>query len=250
MGDLRRRAGARVLKREGAAEVLRGPLLGRDVVVKIIPARGVADRVKAWAGRSRAQRQWLGAEWLDAHWFATARPLALLRGAGAECLVMEALNGRTVLEHLAAGDLPVREQHELAADLGAMVARMTALGRYNRDHKPSNLIVERLDNGRPRVAVIDCVAILPVSRAGGAAGAADRMMASLVIEAIGCGCPPRRGLIMRALRARHDALAGAADPSPRSRRLFCRAAWARVAALVAAHGDPRPRVDPLAAPAG
>lgn len=254
VGDPRWRASARLLKEEGPATVHRATLLGRDVVVKSAPAVSLADRLKLLAGRSRAHRHWHGANWLDAHWFPTAAPLALLRGPGpSECLVMQALSGRTLLEHLAADDLPVREQHDLAAELGAMAARMTDLGRYNRDNKPSNLIVERLESGRLRVATIDCVAILPVVRVGSAPAAADRMMAALVIEPLGVGRPPRRSLMLRALRARYNQTArrvpdAPADPRERQvRKAFCRAAWMRIAELVRAHGDPTPRVSPLPA---
>jgi hypothetical protein len=92
--------------------------------------------------------------------------------------------------------------------------------------------------------VIDCVAIrygpMTSSRAG-----AHRMLASLVIEPTGCGCPPRRSLMMRALRA---ALESGREPRrlPREQeKADTRALWRAVRDRVERHKDARPAVNPL-----
>lgn len=185
---------------------------------------------------------------------------------------MERLSGPSVLEILAAargrhdstrGDaadapqaalLGPRRQLALARELGRQLRRLIGHGRFNRDHKPSNLIVLSADH-RPRVAIIDCVAILPVSRAGGPGEALQRMLASLYIEPSGVGAPPRRSLILATL---HGALGIDRPASPGAPRILrshrvdrrrLRALWNSVADRVRSHGDPTPRVDPLSPPA-
>ena len=73
------------------------------------------------------------------------------------------------------------------------------------------------------------------------------MLAKLLIEAIGCGVPPRRPLRMRALRAYWNALGhfkpASATPFTRVARNH---AWMEVAAYITDHGDPTPLVPPLA----
>jgi hypothetical protein len=241
-----------VLKEDGGSSVLVGEARGRRVVVKCHAPSGIAGRAKAAAGVSRLRRQWRGALWLRGRGFGTAAPLALLRGRGAsgvvECLVMEAVEGPTVLEVLARlggrragsgrddGASPpwVRGQHALARALGEQVARLCRSGRYNRDHKASNLIVTRLDRRCAEIAIIDSVAIRRRTALSG--DVAARMLASLVIEPTGVGCPPRRALLMRGARACADALADGRS---------ARELWRRAEAIVRRHGDPRPRVDPL-----
>ena len=68
------------------------------------------------------------------------------------------------------------------------------------------------------------------------------MLAALMIEAIGCGCTPRRALWMRALREAIGVSAGGRDEESANVRGVVRS----VQELIAAHGDPRPRVNPLA----
>jgi hypothetical protein len=137
---------------------------------------------------------------------------------------MGAVEGRTLLRVMDRGGLAVRQEQALARAVGAQVAAFGAT--YNRDHKPSNLIVTRED-GPPTIAVIDCVAV-----ADGAD--AERMFTSLVLEPLGCGCLPRRSLLARAL---------AGYTPDRDRR---RTIWRDVARRVREHGDPTPKVNPLA----
>lgn len=182
--------------------VRRAILLGREVVVKCRPAGSLAERLKLGVQHGRGDRHWKGASWLACNGFRTAAPhvlaMAELEGAPVELLVMEALAGRNLLEHLAAGDLSVREQHAIAAAVGRMLVRLSKRQHYNRDSKPSNLMVVRTEDG-PEIAIIDCVAIRPRANV-------EQMFASLVIEPIDQGCPPRRAVMMRALRAAVDEL--------------------------------------------
>ncbi|MBL8762614.1 MAG: hypothetical protein JNL50_15065 [Phycisphaerae bacterium] len=146
------------------------------------------------------------------------------------------------------GAIGVREELAIARELGRQVRRMIAHARFNRDHKPSNLVVLS-HAGRPSVAVIDCVAILPLSRGGGAGAALERTLASLYIEPLGVGVPPRRSLILSTLRAAlwiEPAPGSVSIPARCRAKRRVRALWLAVAARVAAHGDPTPRVHPLA----
>ncbi len=239
-----------LLKADGPTRVWRAWMHGQDVVIKCWELSSFLGRVKAMFGGGRGDRHWRGAEWLLAQGFRTAEPLALgIEYGGArhhepgssggrrwpmQWLVMRALDGPTVLELMADSDLPVAEQHSLAAELGQQVDRIVQQGRYNRDHKPSNLIVEHLDESSARVAIIDCVAINRCARGNGLG--ALRMLSSLIIEPMGCGVRPRRGLMMRALRA----CVGVG-----SRNAGGGYWWERVARHIAARGDLRPRENPL-----
>jgi hypothetical protein len=226
------------IKTEGDSFVARVTLAGRDSVVKLRTLRS-ADRLKALVGHGRGERQWEGAERLIASGIPAARPLALFRGLldgdHVELFVAEFVPGPTLLRCLAADDWEGAgraPQRALAAAAGRSVAALHGAGLFNRDHKPSNLIV-RDGPGDPVVVVLDTVAI----RADGSDHAVARMLASLVIEPTGVGLAGRlrRSLLFR------GALAGAADDRDRARRLY-RAA----AVIVREHADPTPRVNPLA----
>ncbi len=226
---------ARTLKIDEGTGVWRAGMNGRDVVVKMWEHRTLGARIKLLLRGSRAWRHWRGAAWLEASGFTTARTLALMTeygpGGPRQWLVMEFLAGETVLEAIAGGGLGVRREHGLAAALGGQVSDMVARGRFNRDHKPSNLIVTGWAGDEPTVGIIDCVAIRPCRRFD--FGAMRRMLASLFIEPLGVGAAPRRTLCMRALTA-----------------IQAKGWWRELEQMVREHGDPRPRVDPLAGGAG
>jgi hypothetical protein len=218
--------------------VYRATLHGRNVVLKRWILNRLAARFKARAKAGRADRHWRNAAWLEEQGIGTARCLALAteyrKVWPRRWLVMEAVPGHSVLEHLAANDLDIRAQHILAAELGKQIASLAECDRRNRDHKPSNLMVTWLDEG-PWISIIDAVAIQRGADP-------ERMLASLMIEPTGCGLRPRRTLAMRVLQS--FLAESASDSSARNR------IWHAVADRIAAHGDPRPRVDPLAPPPG
>jgi tRNA A-37 threonylcarbamoyl transferase component Bud32 len=245
-----------VLKQEGEAVVRRATLrvagAAREVVVKTRIGRGVAEAVKIAAGQGRLARQWRGAIVLGRLGVRTARPLALVRELGAasasETLIMEALEGRSLLEHLAYRDLDPATERAVAEAVGAQLGRFAAGMRFNRDHKPSNLIVRIPRGGEPEIAVIDCVAVrfAPVGLGG-----VERMLASLVLEPIGCGCPPTVWEMRRVVRAAARAMMTRRDgtgPVPGAVSALAWALWRAAAEIVEAHGDPTPRVNPLTAP--
>lgn len=236
--------GARPLKRDARVTVAAASLNIGGVAVgavvktwRLVRARDAANRL---ASSTQALRHWRAARWLASIGVRTAEPWAIFRrrvdGSLHETLVMEALPGRTLLHHLdeiarGVSALGARERHSIAAEVGAQIGAITSAGKFNRDHKPSNLIVVEGAPPGARVAVIDCVGIRPDRLRVGSA----RMLASLMIEPTGMGCAAPRPLRMRCLAA----LLGG---SPRSAR---KAAWRAVEAMIEQHGDPTPRADPL-----
>lgn len=242
-----------MLKRDGGTSVYRAKLLEREVVLKSWEVRTIGDRLKAFARMSRADRHWRGAEWLLQHGLETADPFALVeerrRGGRRIWLVMAALRGKTVLQHLADGDLSVRQEHAVARELARIRQVMIAAGRFNRDFKPSNLIVTDARPGRIRIATIDCVAIRRIPR--GDDQAALRMDASLFIEPLGVGRPPRAALACRFLVSVYEAsLSPRGVPESIVENVRAtkpwKSSWARARDFIVAHGDPTPRINPLA----
>lgn len=230
----------------------------RRVVVKCRALGGWWRRLRASLSLSGFDREWRGAAMLLARGIAAGRPVVLgeamarIDGMGApvrcEVLVLEWIEGPTLLEvmrDVAAGGPAVRAQHRLAARTGRLVAAIGAAGLHNRDLKPSNVVV-RGGMGEGELVVIDCAGV----RGWTLAPAVAYMLASLVIEPMGCGVRPRRALLMRGVRTVTEWLVSdegtASDAEQRAARRHVRGVvWREVRAVVERHGDPRPRTDPL-----
>lgn len=240
---------ATVLKREGGSAVYRTRMVNRDVVVKVREMRGIKERIKLWADNTRGLRHWNGAEWLMSQGIATARPYVLAmekRPEGMrEWLVIRLLSGKTLLQHIADRDLSVTQEHELAREVAKQVAALTKAGRFNRDHKPSNVMVVPGPSGLAP-AIIDCVAIQP-----GTDGT-QRMLHALAVEPLGLGILPRRALCARVVHALVEAEHAGVEAPPEAMRLARwasrRGYWKLVVDSLHRHGDSRPRTDPLLAP--
>lgn len=235
------------LKTDGAASVLAlpGENGAAGLVIKRWELRGFGARLKSAFKSSRAWRHWKGTDTLTKGGVRTAACYAIARskgkdGVAVEWLIMDRLPGKTLLQHLADNDLPVQTQHRLAEAAACMIVELIKARLYNRDGKPSNLIVNLANPKRPDIAIIDCVAVRPMPKGG---GKSVDMLAALVIEPLGCRCPPRRALMMRALRAYAVASGNAPRASWRPAR---DSLWRAVEALVKNHGDPTPKVNPLA----
>jgi len=257
---------ATLLKDGGDVTVRRARLLGREVVVKRWTLASSRRRLQALLNRTPACRHWRGASLLLESGFHTATPHALLRGQApdgrpAEWLVMAFLPGKTVLQHLADGHLTVRQEHALAQCLGRLVVDLRARHLGNRDHKPSNLLVRTLPETLPNaprdapdhhIAILDCGGVRPL-----APGFTPDELFAMLIECVGTGLTPRRGVMMRVLRAAltgEEAQWARLDPSEwredrrparAERRDAIHAAWRRLRERVRVHGDPTPKVNPL-----
>lgn len=276
-------SGATPVKGEGRSWAVRARLLGMDVLVKAQPMT-LRRRLQRLAGATPFHRHWDGAVWLARQDIATPRPLCLARGyvaggvggvggaggaggvgmnnGGATMLlVTQWLPGCTLLQWLRdgaghdAGGWGERggrvAEEAVGAAAGRLVWRLLSAGRYNRDHKPSNLLITRLDERGCDLAVLDCADLRPL-RPIGLFHAACRMMASMIIEPRGCGCAPGNVLCRRALRGYlHAAWTGPHPEShdtepvdPEWERGSARVFWRLTGARVIAQRNPRPRTPP------
>ncbi len=230
---------AHVLKQDATSAVWAAMFNNRPCVIKAVQYTSALDRLKATLHLSRGWRHWRGASWLISRNIPTAKPYLLASGtdsatgAAVEWLIMERLNGPTILEVLRdirddTTNLSVKQEHKIAAALGVLASELVAQGRFNRDHKPSNLILTGWDqaHGDPIIAIIDCVAIRKCRRFD--FKAMRRMLASLVIEPAGVGVLPRRSLVMRGLA-----------------EIQGQSWWREIERAVRLHGDPTPRINPL-----
>lgn len=265
-------AAARVLKRDERSTVLRGDTPLGPVVVKSMLARpGLAGVIARATSRTRLSRQWRGATLLRQRGFITPEPLALWRGVDTqgrpvESLALTWLEGDTLLHLLArAIEDPTSLDHArrvaLATAAGAHVARTLHAGLFNRDGKPSNLLVLTPDaapgsaasqSAEPTIAVLDPVGVRPLGLLR-RDRARRRMLFSLIVECLGCGLDP--GVRAR-LGAMHASLhthaaprkAGAASPGTAqagaASREVVRRDYRLIDQMLFEHGDPRPRVDP------
>jgi len=170
-----------------------------ELVVKCERIRTSDHRVKARIGQSRLHRHWRGARWLTRRGFDTPECFVLFEGCAAgdriETLVMRFREGGSLLDHLLGDAEGGIDAGTCAEALGLHVRAMIDIGRFNRDNKPSNLLI----TPHGTLVVLDCVAIRrcrPGSRA-----AMARMLASLAIEPTGVACTPRAALAWRAVRA-------------------------------------------------
>lgn len=231
---------ATVLKQDMKAWVLSGESSVGPVVVKSMLLDQPADLLKRALGVTRLMRQWRGGELLARHGFAVARSLALWRGRDAqgrlvESLAMERHSGKTVLQYLAERDLPSVAEFALARALGSQAARLARAGLVNRDHKPSNLLVQPGDGNQGTVVVVlDTVAI----RRARPRAALVHMLFELIVEPVGCRVKAPLGLRLALVRAAVKEFGWPRSEVPRL--------WSDVRARLAAHGDPTPKINPLA----
>ncbi len=242
-------ARAEVLKRDTRTTVLRAthPTHGA-LIIKTARLARAKDRLNALAARTQADRHVRATTRLERAGVPTAEVLLHVRGRDQatgdprESLVLRAILGRTLLHHLddlanrRAGAIDFPTQCAVARALGAQLQRFAAARIFNRDHKPSNLIVD-LSEPEPHIAVIDAVDIKRDRLKIGAL----RMLKSLMLEPLGCACPPPRTMRMRTLIA---ATTDAAHPhgAPRGAR---KAVWRAIEESIREHGDPTPKVNPL-----
>jgi hypothetical protein len=231
------------LKQDERSTVLAGDSAAGPVVVKSLLVDRPKDLLSRALGVTRLMRQWRGAEVLALRGFVVARPLVLWRGrddAGrvVESLAMERHAGKTVLRHLADGDLSAEMEAAVARRIGEDVARLARLGLVNRDHKPSNLLLHPSEpqaaSLKPVIAILDTVG---VRRSRSPREAAVRMLFGLTVECVGTGVLPRLSTRLTVVRA---AAAGLGLPRREVAWL-----WLDVRERLGRHGDPRPRVDPL-----
>ena len=233
---------------------LGGDKCGRDLdcVIKVEPLNTTGKLFRSLLHRTKAWRQWRGAALLRGSDIPCTPPRAILRGSGpsgrVEAFVGGWIEGPTVLERLADPELTRAERRRLAELVGRQIGRMWrgrggGTGLFNRDHKPSNLVVL---NGGPDDERNDGIAVLDtldIARGVSRSEVEQRaMMRSLVRECIGCGVLPPMSARARVVRLAHSGLGVGRG---RWRSMY-RRVWAGYAAEAA--GATVPDDDPLSPP--
>lgn len=187
-------ASGTIIKQTDAGLVAACPSPGqtdRALVIKTHTLATAAHRLRSRLGLARLDNQWKGAARLAKHALPTPRCLLLgrlpKRGGmpPADLLVMHAAQGPTLLHALAHPDA-IRP--ELIAAAATLAGRLANAGLFNRDLKPSNIIVEQADP--PALTIIDTVAIRTSRRTR--AESLERMCFSLFVEQFGVGMEPDR----------------------------------------------------------
>jgi hypothetical protein len=217
-----------------------------DIVTLKCRKETLLTRARSLLNHSPLHREIRGSETLARAGVRTAVPLALYRGNGVQCLALRHVPGRTLLECMADAALSPSQRRGIAVAVAAQLAHMGREGLCNRDHKPSNIIIDEHVNGEPLVTVIDPAGVFqsPIPGWG-----LPQMLASLVIEPTGCGITLQRRDTVRVL---HEVMRGAnaaRDPE----RLSGFGHWTEVRDLlgaardiVASHRNPVPTDNPLA----
>lgn len=213
--------------------VWRAEMLGRDCVVKARPLPGVLDRLKQRLGATDLTRACLGAALLEAKGFGTpsvrVMGLSRLDSGWHEVLVTECARGAPLLSRWVEAD--DTERHELARRAGQVLGELCAAGVFNRDCKPSNLLLDGdelafVDVGGVRATKGDTVRELA------------RMISMLGFEPTGIGSRPGYWEVVIGVRSALRAAGVSADA--RGRLI------GHLRALIAEHGDPTPRDNPVA----
>lgn len=254
----------------------------RVVVKVMAHDRPIKHFVQRAFGSTRHLRQWRGAELLMKHGFAAARPMVVFRARGmvvgeaatirdesrqaesrvsfspalsqgergaaarraglVEVLVLEWLPGKTLLQHMADGDLSLKQEHALADAVGVLAGTMLDKSLATRDFKPSNIVVS-WHHGVPRVGLVDTA---DVGRVRGCAARLS-MAFALAVEPRGLRCLPRRALCWRAIKAIVRSHINEPDYTDLERdvRFETRELWQDLREPLFMHGSGVPKVNPL-----
>lgn len=213
------------------------------LVIKCERLVGIGDRLKSMLKRSKVYQQWRGAERFKAI-FSPAKCFAILRSGDIELLVMESLEGETLLGTIAHRQLTVSEERSLSRAFAWDAGRLMMSTGW-RDMKGSNLVVTRLESERSVVRAIDTVGVGKEHEVHG--------LFPMVAEAIGCGVLPRKACLMRFLsefvreyRNWELYAPNEEDASAKSwERQERRAVWRCIEEGLKAHGDPTPKHNPF-----
>ena len=227
------RAGEVVKADDRGREVWKVELFGELVAVKVRAVPGVLDRLRFRLGGTDLTRAHLGAALLTARGFESpgVRVLALVRDGGAwfEVLVANWAKGAPMIRRWC--DAGEAERNELAQLAGALIGALSAKGVFNRDAKPSNVVVDGevlslIDVGGVRLAGEDRALELA------------RMLSAQGFEPAGVGERPALGQMLACVRS----ACAAAGITGLDRRVVV----GRLRQLIDGHGDPAPKDSPVA----
>ncbi|MCC5786957.1 MAG: hypothetical protein JJU33_09685 [Phycisphaerales bacterium] len=209
-----------------------------NLVIKTHHLASRTARLRSRLGLARLDNQWKGAARLQRRGFRAAPCLLLGRLPASanhpetDLLAMRALEGRTLLHALAEPNADAPALFAKAADLAGRLAKA---GLFNRDLKPSNIIVGE----DPEPAIIDTVAIRHARRTR--AESLERMCFSLFVEPLGVGLDIHHELFHAAANA---ALPHLLERDPTEHEAA--ECIARVRRRLDLHPNPAPNDDPLA----
>jgi len=134
-----------------------------SVVVKINPLPTLGKRLRSLLKGTKHHRQWRGYERLYRAGVLAAKPLALLRATTpegeAEVLLLEHVEGQTLLEILATRATGTPLPKRLRAVLSAAIVAHESHRLWNRDPKPSNVVLTQPPGKPLACAFIDTVGI-------------------------------------------------------------------------------------------
>ena len=227
------RAGDLVKSDDRGCEVWRVELLGGATAVKVRPVPGVLDRLRFRLGKTDLSRAFLAGALLMARGFESpgVRVLALVRVEGVwfEVLATVWAKGEPMIRRWC--DADESERNALARRAGELVGALSARGLFNRDSKPSNVVVDGdvlslIDVGGVRIAGEDRVRELA------------RMLSAQGFEPTGVGQKPAVGQMLACVRSA-CAVAGMCG-------FDRRVVVGRLRLLIHGHGDPVPKDSPLA----
>ena len=226
-----------IIKQTDAGLVAGGAAGSVELVIKSHRLTSPGARLRSRIGLARLDNQWKGAARLQRRGFRAAPCLLLGRLPASQghpetdILAMRALEGRTLLHTLAEPNADAPALFAKAADLAGRLAKA---GLFNRDLKPSNIIVGE----DPEPAIIDTVAIRHARRTR--AESLERMCFSLFVEPIGVGLDINHEHFQAAANAALNHLLDR-DPTDHEAAEFI----ARVRRRLDLHPNPAPNENPL-----
>lgn len=232
---------AQIIKDDSERSVIKSALAdGSPIIVKCRRFRGFSSFIRRTFWHSPLQNEIRGLRTLAKLDIPTSVPLAYIRGGTCEAIVLRYIPGPTLFEVLAGPPLAIAQEHALCRAVAIEICSLLRAGHFNRDSKPSNLIVVG-DLSNPAIAIIDAAGI---KASQGYTFALRLMLASLYIEPRGTRNTVRRALCMRMLHATVSELGASSQDTRRDARNL----WRVVQNHIKYHGDFRPTHDPMIIP--
>ncbi|MEO1534070.1 MAG: hypothetical protein AAFS11_00725 [Planctomycetota bacterium] len=230
-----------LIKKDGEREVRRASMLDSNVAVKIRPA----ERLRTALIGNEHTKHVTAARLLARTRVQTAAVRCVARVAKQSVLVTGWLEGRTLLECLA--DSSEVERGELFRQVGGIVGMQLGGELFNRDNKPSNVIV--ISGAEREMALVDIAGVRRVltRTRRSAIRYVARMCSSLAIEPRGLGIAVSEVDLEAAAYAAVISYCSVFFTDEQVADL-CMRATALTLDLVAAHGDATPKVNPLNPP--
>lgn len=229
-----------LLKDGGRRTVWKSLLSDNSPVIIKCRSIGPIEFLRGAIGRSPLQNELRGLRTLASLNIRASIPLAYIRAEKCEAIILSFISGPTLLEMVAWHRLTIAQENALCRAVAAQICTILRTSHYNRDNKPSNLIVTG-DFSNPSIAIIDAAGI---KSSLGRTFALRLMLSLLYLEPRGTRIPVRSALCMRMLHA----VAFELGASSQDARRDVRSLWRIVQNQIEYHGDPTPRHDPMIIP--